>query len=178
MPPADAWVYLCQGAACSQTGVGVLGQTEQGLSWPTLTVWAVVNAACLLQAIGFLSRIPSGSMAINHRLGYVIVALAVPAAVALGALVRAGAGWQQWIGPATYIVFVAMMVVVEYVWRIEFRSPPRYSVLVPYLLFFFGSIVLMGAPMLRINRALWLVTVVSVVILVGSMVAAMRKGVG
>ena len=91
---------------------------------------------------------------------------------------RAGAGWQQWIGPATYIVFVAMMVAVEYVWRMEFRSPPRHPVLVPYLVLFFGSIVLMGAPMLPINRGLWLVTVVSAVILVGSMVAAMREGVG
>jgi hypothetical protein len=57
------------------------------------------------------------------------------------------------------------------------RSPPRYAVLVPYLVLFFGSIVLMGAPMLRINRGLWLATVLSTVMLAVSMVAAMRKGV-
>jgi hypothetical protein len=73
---------------------------------------------------------------------------------------------------------VALMVAVEYVWRIEFRSPPRYSILLPYLVLFFGSIVLMGAPMLRGSRGLWFVTVASAVILVGSMVVAMRKGVG
>ena len=51
-------------------------------------------------AAGFLSRIPTGSMAINSLLGYVMIALAVPAALALFAFVRAQAGWQQWIGPA------------------------------------------------------------------------------
>jgi len=146
--------------------------------WAELTIWVVVNAVCVLQAVGFLSRIRTGSMAINHVLGYVIVALAVPAAVALVALVRAGSGWRYWIGPALYLVFVAFMVVVEYIMRVEFRSPPNYGVLVPYLVLFFGSIVLMGIPMFRLNRGLWFVNVATSVLLIGSMLAAMRKGVG
>lgn len=143
-----------------------------------LAVWGIVNAVCLLQGVGFLSRIPTGTMAINRVIGYVIAALAIPAALALAALVRAGADWRQWAGPALYLAFVAMMVAVEYVWPTEFRSPPRYDILVPYLVLFFGSIVLMGAPMLRVNRGLWLVTVASSAFLVGSMLLAMRKGVG
>ncbi len=153
-------------------------QDWRGPWWAELTVWAVVNAVCILQAAGFLSRIPTRSMAINHVLGYVIVALAVPAAVALVALVRAGSGWLYWIGPAVYLAFVALMIVVEYVAQVEFRSPPNYAVLVPYLVLFFGSIVLMGIPMYRLNRGLWLVNVATAALLIGAMVAAMRKGVG
>ena len=41
------------------------------------------------------------------------------------------------------------MVVVDYVSPVEFRSPPRYGILVPYLMLFFGSILLMGIPMFR-----------------------------
>ena len=153
-------------------------QDWRGPWWAEVTVWAVVNAVCILQAAGFLSRIPTRSMAINHALGYVIVALSVPTAVALVALVRAGSGWFYWIGPAAYLAFVALMIVVEYIVQVEFRTPPNYAVLVPYLVLFFGSIVLMGLPMFRLNRALWFVTAVSAVLLLGSMVAAMRKGVG
>ena len=40
-------------------------QTSQGPWWAALTVWAVVNAVNVLQSAGFLSRIPTGSMAIN-----------------------------------------------------------------------------------------------------------------
>ena len=86
-------------------------------------------------------------------------------------------GWQ-WIGPAVYIAFVALMVVVEYVWPVEFRSPARYGILVPYLLLFFGAILLMGLPMFRMDRQLWLVTVATTILLLGAMGIAMQKGVG
>jgi len=115
---------------------------------------------------------------INHILGYVMIALAVPATLAIVAFGRARAGWQQWVGPAVYLAFVALMVVVDYVWPVEFRSPMRYSILVPYLLLFFGAILLMGLPMFRLDRQLWLVTVATTVLLLGSMGVAMRRGVG
>jgi hypothetical protein len=54
----------------------------------------------------------------------------------------------------------------------------RYGILVPYLLLFFGAILLMGLPMFRLDRRLWLVTVVTTVLLLGSMGVAIRKGVG
>lgn len=146
--------------------------------WAALVVWGVVNAVNLLQTAGFLSRIYTGRMTINHVLGGVIIALAVPSAVALVALVQADAGWRQWVGPAVFLAFVALMLAVEYLWPIEFRSPARYSILVPYLLLFFGAILLMGLPMFRMDRGLWLVTVVTTVLLLGSMVIAMRAGVG
>lgn len=146
--------------------------------WAALTVWGVVNAVNLLQTAGFLSRVYAGSRAINHIFGYMIVALAAPATVALVAFLRARAGWRQWIGPGVFLAFIALMIVVEYVWVVEFRSPVRYDILVPYLLLFFGSILLMGIPMFRLNRRLWLVTVVTAVLLLGSMGAAMYAGVG
>jgi len=64
----------------------------QGPWWAVVTVWGVVNAVNLLQSAGFLSRVSTGSTALNHRLGYVMIALAAPAALALVAFVRARAG--------------------------------------------------------------------------------------
>jgi hypothetical protein len=150
----------------------------QGPWWASLTVWGVVNAVALLQSAGFISRIVTGNMEINHWLGYVMIALAAPAVLALIAFTDARAGWPQWIGPAVYLAFVALMVAVDYVWRVEFRSPARYGILVPYLGLFFGAILLMGLPMFRLNRGYWAVTVATTVVLLGSMGAAMLKGVG
>jgi len=146
--------------------------------WAVLTVWGVVNAVNGLQAAGFLSRVWTGSRAINHLLGYAIVALALPAAVALVAFVRAGAGWRQWIGPVVCLAFMVLMIAVEYVWPVEFRSPARPSILVPYLVLFFGAILLMGLPMFRMDLRLWLVTVATTILLLGSMGVAMYAGVG
>ena len=93
-------------------------------------------------------------------------------------LSRARAGWLHYAGPAAYLTFIAFMVVVEYVWQVEFRSPVRPGILVPYLVLFFGAILLMGLPMFRMNRRLWLITVATAVLLLGSMGVAMRRGVG
>ncbi len=151
---------------------------NQGPWWAALTVWGVVNAVNLLQCAGFVSRVATGGMAVNHTLGYVMIVLAAPAMAAMVAFARAGSGWEQWIGPTVYLVFILFMVVVEYILRIEFRSPPRPSVVVPYLILFFGAILLMGIPMFRLERGLWLVTVVTTVLLLGSMGIAIRRRMG
>ena len=147
--------------------------------WAALTVWVVVNAVNLLQAAGFISRVRTGGdMAINHILGYVMIALGVPAAVAMVAFLLSGAGWLYWLGPALYLAFVVFEVIVDYVRPVEFRSPRRPEILVPYLLLFFGAILLMGIQMFNLDRGLWLVTVATTILLLTSMGIAMRKGVG
>ena len=102
----------------------------------------------------------------------------VPALIALVAFLRARADWRQWIGLAIFLAFLTLMITVEYIWQVEFRSPIRYEILVPYLLLFFGSILLLGLPTFSMDRCLWLVTVATIVLLMSSMVLAMRKGVG
>jgi hypothetical protein len=155
-------------------------QAEMGVNpwWAVLTVWGVVNAVNLLQASGFFSRVITGSMTINHVLGRIIMILAIPAMAALFAFVRAGTGWLHRIGPIAFLSFVAYMITVDYAWPVEFRSPMRASILVPYLVLFFASIFLMGFPMFRMNRMLWVVTVATTALLLGSMGIAMSKGVG
>lgn len=146
--------------------------------WAALTVWGVVNGVNLLQTAGFLSRIATGSLSINHILGRIIMVLAIPTLAALFAFIRAGADWLHRTGPIVFLAFVAFMIAVEYAWPVEFRDPRRVSILVPYLVLFFGAIFLMGVPMFRMNRTLWLVTVVTTALLLGSMGFAMSKGVG
>jgi len=146
--------------------------------WPTLTVWAVVNSVNLLQTAGFLSRVATGSMDVNRVLGWLIIALAMPATAAMVAYVRAGAGWRFWIGPAVFDAFALFSLVVDHLYPIEFRSPRLPVVLVPYLLLFFGSILLMGLPMFRIDLRLWAVTAFTTLLLLASMVFAMARGVG
>lgn len=153
-------------------------QAGQEPWWAALMMWGVVNAVNVLQTVGFLSRIRSGTMTLNHRLGYVMIALAAPALVALVAFVESRAGVVLSLGPVVYVLFVALMLAVDYVAPLEFRSPPRYGILVPYLVLFFAAILLMGLPMFTLNRSYWLVTVATSVLLLMSMVVALRKGVG
>lgn len=60
--------------------------------WAALTVWGVVNAVNVLQSAGFLSRVVTGGRAVNQLLGLGIIALGIPAALALVAFIRARTG--------------------------------------------------------------------------------------
>lgn len=143
--------------------------------WAALTTWVVVNLVNVLQSVGFASRRRHG-MAINHALGMVIAVLALPATVAMVGYARAGSPW--WWGPALFNLFVVLMLAVDYVRPVEFRQPAKPAILVPYLLLFFGSILVMGASMFELNRGLWSVTVATSVTLLGSMALAIRQGTG
>ncbi|HSR44373.1 MAG TPA: hypothetical protein VLT15_03965 [Acidimicrobiia bacterium] len=141
-----------------------------------LTVWVVVNLVNLLQAVGFVSRVQGNE--IQRAAGIAIAGLAVPATFALVEFARRGTDRRFLIGPAVFDAFVVMQLVVEYWLEVEFRSPAVPAVLVPYVSLFFGSIILMGAPMFRINRRLWLVTVATSAALLSAMLFAMGRGVG
>lgn len=152
-------------------------ETGAGPWWAALTVWGVVNSVNLLQGAGFLSRTGRAGHTINHALGYAILALGIPSIAALLAYIRAGARLGQWIGPAVFLAFLALMLVVDYIRPVEFRDPVLPGLLVPYLVLFFGAILLMGLPMFRLNRTLWVVTAATTVFLMGAMIFAMRRGV-
>jgi hypothetical protein len=141
-----------------------------------MTVWGVVNAVNVLQTVGFATRPVAPE--VNEVAGWVMVVLAIPATAALVGFVRAGSGWRLIVGPTVYDLFIGFMLVVEDWLAIEFRDPRRPAILIPYLVLFFGSIVLMGAPMLRINKRLWAVTAATSVLLLGSMLWALSIGVG
>lgn len=146
---------------------------ERGPWWAALTTWVVVNAVNVAQAVGFASRSSQG-MAVNQALGLVIAALAVPATVALVGFARAGNPW--WIGPAVFDAFVVLMLIVDYLWPVQWRDPARPVILIPYLLLFFGSILLMGIPMYSVNRGLWLVTAATSAALLITMTLAIGQG--
>jgi hypothetical protein len=153
--------------------VGTLG--PQGLRAASV-VWLVVNAVNVLQSIGFATR--PFAPGVNPVLGLVIAALAIPATWALLIFARTRAGWRFTAGPIVFDAFVALMLVVDHALDIEWRDPVLPAIQIPYLLLFFGSILLMGIPMVRINRRRWLVTVATTVLLVASMVYAIAMGVG
>jgi hypothetical protein len=135
-----------------------------------------VNAVNVLQSVGFVTR-PFASW-VNPVLGVGIALLALPATWALLRLLEHRAGVLLLAGPVAFDLFVAFHVAVEYILRIPWRDPVVIGVQVPYLTLFFGSILLMGLPMYRLDRRRWGVTAVTTTVLLGAMVYAIAIGAG
>lgn len=141
-----------------------------------IVVWLVVNAVSVLQSIGFATR--PFAPEVNPALGLVIALLAIPATWSLAVFARIRAGWLFLAGPIVFDAFVVFYLLVDRLLRVEWRDPGVAAIQLPYLVLFFGSVFLMGLPMVRIDRRRWTVTVVTTGLLLVAMLYAMAMGVG
>lgn len=147
----------------------------RGLSTADTLVFLVVNVTAVAQTIGFLSR-PSGP-AVQSAMGVVIMLMAVPAAAAL-LLDRSTANVVRYAGIVMFVAFALMELVVDYILDVEFRDPRDAAVLIPYLVLFYGSILLMGLSLFRVSLVLWGVTAVTCAALLAATVWAQVRGFG
>ena len=51
--------------------------------------------------------------------------------------------WWYWVFPFLLIAFILFSLIVDYIKKIEFRNPRKLSILIPFLLIFYISIILM-----------------------------------
>ena len=105
----------------------------------------------ITQVVGFATRASHG-MVVNQALGVLIALLVIPPTVVLigYALVQEVPGG---FGLAVFDALVALKLFVDNWWPVESRQPARPVILIPYLLIFFCSILLMGrCPMILATR--------------------------
>lgn len=134
----------------------------------------MVNVVCILQAIGFATR--GWAPQVEPILWAGIAAAAIPATYAIWLFARERSRLRFVIGPIVFDAFVAFLLALVLVAGIDWRDPADSPARVVYFALFFGSIVLMGWPMVRIDTRRATVTAVSVLVLVGALLYA--QGVG
>jgi hypothetical protein len=141
-----------------------------------LLVFTVVNVTNVAQTIAFLLR--HANPGVQWAMGLLMIVMAIPAGVAV--VLDSGLALPAWqrTGPLVFIAFAAFSLVVNHLLDIEFRQPRNAAVLVPFLVLFFGSILLMGLRLFPVSKPLWGVTAFTSAALVGSMIWAELEGSG
>lgn len=89
------------------------------------------------------------------RYGWIVYALSIPAATLSLILLINGQGWYLWLGGFIYLVWAAYGYWNEYVKRIQWRSPARWSILGPYVTLYLATVMFYWWPLARINKPLW-----------------------
>jgi hypothetical protein len=91
------------------------------------------------------------------RYGPLVYALSLPAVAVSVLLLSGGKPWVFWLGGFIYLIWAVFGYAVEYVKRLEWRNPPRWSIGVPYVSLYLATVMFYWWPLALIYKPLWYV---------------------
>ncbi len=96
--------------------------------------------------------------------GWIVYALAVPAVIVSLVLLVGGKPWYLWPAGFLYAAWAILGYVVDIARPVEWRSPILWPVLIPYVILFISSQMFYWGPLGNIQRPLWFIYAVLLVI--------------
>jgi hypothetical protein len=89
------------------------------------------------------------------RYGWIVYVLSIPAAaISILILVR-GKSWGLWLGGFIYIIWAIYGYYVEYIKKIQWRSPIYWPVFGPYIVLYLATVMFYWWPLALIYKPLW-----------------------
>ncbi len=114
-------------------------------------IWAFVMQVCLI----VLFAIRKSNLDLIMKYGWIFYLLSIPAVIVGLIMLRSGKDWSFWLGGFLFLVWAILGYVVEYRFGIQWRNPVVWSVLVPYVLLYLGTIMFYWFPLGILGRPLW-----------------------
>jgi hypothetical protein len=91
------------------------------------------------------------------RYGPLVYALSIPAAAISLRLLLAGIEWSLWLGGFLYLIFAGFGYTVEYIRKIQWRSPILWPIFGPYIVLYLATVMFYWFPLAQISKPLWYV---------------------
>lgn len=98
------------------------------------------------------------------RYGPMVYALGIPAAVISLLILLDGRPWSLWLSGFLYLVWGIYGYWIEYVRKIEWRSPIRWTIFIPYILLYLATTMFYWFPLALIWKPLWYIYAVLFII--------------
>ena len=89
----------------------------------------------------FLSRVRKPE--VSKKIGIFSLSLGIPTLIIAIFNLIILREWYYWFFPLLLVGFILFTLVVDYIKKIEFRNPRKKSILIPFLILFYVSIILM-----------------------------------
>lgn len=89
------------------------------------------------------------------KYGWIVYALCIPAVAISIILLRSGKSWSFWLGGFLFLVYAAFGFWVDYVAQIQFRSPLRLAIVIPYVFLYLATVMFYWWPLWPLSRPLW-----------------------
>ncbi len=89
------------------------------------------------------------------KYGWIVYACSLPATAVSIYLLLAGYSPYLWLGGFIYLVWASFGYYVEYVRKIQWRTPPKGMVLVPYVTLYLATVMFYWWPLAMVYKPLW-----------------------
>ncbi len=114
-------------------------------------IWAFLMQVCLI--VLFAIRKSNLDLILKH--GWIFYLLSIPAMIVSVIMLRNGKTWSFWVGGILFLVWAVFGYLVEYRLGIKWRNPVVWSILIPYVLLYLGTIMFYWFPLGILGRPLW-----------------------
>jgi hypothetical protein len=116
-------------------------------------IWAFVMQIYLI----VLFAIRKTNLELITQYGWFFYLLSLPAVIVSMIMLLDGKEWFFWMGGLIFLVWAIFGFVVEYQFGIKWRNPIVWSIFVPYVLLYLGTIMFYWFPLGILSRPLWYV---------------------
>lgn len=106
-----------------------------------ISEFIIINIFNITVFMLFISRVKKPE--ISRKIGLFNLALGIPIFILAIFNLILFREWWYWLFPFLLIGFILFTLIVDYIIKIEFRNPRKLSILIPFLLLFYISIILM-----------------------------------
>jgi hypothetical protein len=87
--------------------------------------------------------------------GWVFYLLCIPAVIVSIIMVKNGKSWSFWIGGFIFLLWAVFGLIIEYGFKIQWRTPIFWPVFIPYVVLYLGTIMFYWFPVGSLSRSLW-----------------------
>lgn len=93
----------------------------------------------------------------TQRFGWLVYALSIPAVLISILFIINGKSWSFWLGGFLFLIFAIFGYWVEYVKKINWRTPIQWPIFIPYIILYLATIMFYWWPLALLYQPLWYV---------------------
>ena len=114
-------------------------------------IWAFILQICLIA----LFAIRRSNLDLILEYGWIFYLLSIPALIVSIIMLRSGNEWSFWIGGFIFLLWAIFGLIIEYGFKIQWRSPILWQIFFPYVVLYLGTIMFYWFPLGILSRPLW-----------------------
>ncbi|MFX1499206.1 MAG: hypothetical protein ACFFBH_16945 [Promethearchaeota archaeon] len=141
-----------------------------------LLLFLIINSANIIISCIFILRVKRPGL--EHVFGILYISLGIPTLLITIFNLYFQREWWFWVFPSLFFIFIVFELIIDYIKKIEFRKPRNVQILVPYLILYYISIILMWGLTWTVGIVYGVITGTTYFLQLGCSIYAGKKGVG